>query len=133
MQELNLIVNGKSSVIYYVPNEKKHYIVTKGSLQAIESIIKSSDKTKFNSIVEFNDTFPYLRIIAFAYRSINYNQSKPLSYEEKIINDNFISTGIQDELQDNCVGAVNNLVSNNKKYLRVLEIDMKQHYILEIN
>ena len=40
---------------------KKHYIVTKGSQKAIESIIKSSDKTRFNSIVEqFNDTYPYL-------------------------------------------------------------------------
>ena len=118
MQELEFdCERKKSSVIYYVPNEKKHYIVTKGSLKAIESIIKSSDKTKFNSIVEqFNDTFPYLRTIAFAYRSINYNQSKkPLSYEDST-EYNFISIlGIQDELQDNCVGAVNNLVSNNKK------------------
>ena len=44
----------------------------------------------------------------------------------------FISIlGIQDE-QDNCVGAVNNLVSITKKYLYT-EIKMKQHYILEIN
>ena len=59
MQELEFdCERKKSSVIYYVPNEKKHYIVTKGSIKAIESIIKSSDKLKFNDIVEqFNNTF----------------------------------------------------------------------------
>ena len=100
-----------------MPNEKKHYIVTKGSITAIESIIKSSDKLKFNSIVEqFNNKFPYLRTIAFAYRAINYNQAKkPISYEEST-EYNFISIlGIQDELQDNCIDAVDRLSSDNKK------------------
>ena len=118
MQELEFdCERKKSSVIYHVPKEKKYYIVTKGSITAIESIIKSSDKSKFNNVVEqFNKKYPYLRTIAFAYRTIDYNpDKKPISYENSI-QYNFISIlGIQDELQDNCIRTVNKLLSNSKK------------------
>ena len=118
MQELEFdCERKKSSVIYYVPKEKKHYIVTKGSITAIESIIKSSDKFRFINIVkQFDRNHPYLRTIAFAYRSIDYDSNKkPILYEDSK-EYNFISIlGIQDDLQDNCIESVNKLMSKNKK------------------
>ena len=118
MRELEFdCIRKKSSVIFYVSNEKQYYIVTKGSINSIKNILKKDDIDAYNKIVnDYNKKYPYLRTIAFSIKKIEYDQSNnPIEYENMGNYDFLTILGIQDDLQDNCIDTINLLKKDNKK------------------
>ena len=90
-----------SSVIFYINSPDNTFIVTKGPISKIETLLNSSELNTFATVSnKYSTSYPYLRTMAFAIRSISYDSSiDPCNYEisNKYL---FISIlGIQDEIQ----------------------------------
>ena len=87
MQKLEFDCNRKLSSVIFRTNfgdETKIYIVTKGSIDNMRNLIKDTDITKYNNIVQnYNTNYPYLRVIAFAIKELLCYGSKidPKQYE----------------------------------------------------
>ena len=108
-----------SSVIYKQNN--KFYIITKGCIDSIESIISHRSKSKFNFERNLYDIkYPYLRTIAVAYKEIDYQEStSPLKYEKDGQYTYLTILGIQDELQENVNETVRYLYKSYKKRISI--------------
>ena len=120
MQKLEFDCNRKlSSVIFRTNfgNEKKIYIVTKGSIDNMRNLIKDTDISRYNKVVDlYNTKYPYLRVIAFAIKELLCYGSKidPKQYELSG-NYTFLSIlGIQDEIQPNVKNTISYLKSFDK-------------------
>ena len=106
-----------SSVIFTIKENNKTYIITKGPIHKIKSLIKDDNINSINKVTElYNKNYPYLRTIAFAIREIDYDKNiDPTKYEESD-NFNFLSIlGIQDEIQEGVFKTIQYLKNNNKK------------------
>ena len=110
-------VRKKSSVIFYEPDKKDYYIVTKGSVDAIYSILNKDSAEEFNLVLkQYNEKYPFLRTIAFSIKKIDYNENhNPLDYETEGEYNFLTLLGIQDELQKGCVSTMHVLKNNNKR------------------
>jgi magnesium-transporting ATPase (P-type) len=118
MQKLEFdCVRKKSSVIFYEPDEKAYYIVTKGSIDAVYNLLNKSSMVEYNSVLkQYNEKYPFLRTIAFSIKKINYDETRnPLEYETEGGYDFLTLLGIQDELQKECISTMNILKNNNKR------------------
>ena len=118
MDKLQFDCNRKMSSVIY-KNNNRHFIITKGSIEAIGKIIKNKE----DFIVESNiyDTdYPYLRTIAIAFKEILYDEeTNPHTYEESGNYTYITILGIQDDLQDNIENTVSNLYYNSKKTISI--------------
>ena len=116
MNKLEFDCNRKMSSVIY-KHEEKYYIISKGSLSAIEGILSCESISNFKKDKkEYDTNYPYLRTIAIAMKEIQYSQfDNPTKYEKE--GDYYYLTilGIQDELQDDVVNTVSNLVYNKKQ------------------
>lgn len=108
-----------SSVIYKQDN--KFYIITKGCLDSIESIICEESKEKFNFERNLFDVkYPYLRTIGIAFKEIEYQEAtSPLKYEKDGKYTYLTILGIQDELQDNINETISYLDRTYKKRISI--------------
>lgn len=100
MDKLQFDCNRKMSSVIY-KHDNRHYIVTKGSLSAIENIIddESEDFKKEKEL--YNKNYPHLRTLAIAYKEIDYKDTIcPYEYEENGSYTFLTILGIQDDLQD---------------------------------
>ena len=116
MDKLSFDCIRKRSSVIYKDNDDNYFIITKGALSAIESILRIEDKAIFNKVnKEYNDTYPYLRTIAFCFKKIDYVSDKdPLQYETDGEYRFLTILGIQDELQSNILETVQQLQQSDK-------------------
>jgi magnesium-transporting ATPase (P-type) len=106
-----------SSVIFYINSPENAFIITKGPLSKIEALLSSSEITTFTTVQnKYNIDYPYLRTIAFAVRSVTYDNSiDPFTYE---ISNKYIFCsilGIQDDIQPQIIQTISNLQNYGKR------------------
>ena len=79
MQKLEFdCVRKKSSVIFYEPDEKAYYIVTKGSIDAVYNLLNKSSMVEYNSVLkQYNES---LKIV-----NLNNNINEYLQYPKNEI------------------------------------------------
>lgn len=116
MDKLSFDCIRKRSSVIYKDNDDNYFIITKGALSAIGSILRIEDKSLFNKVnKKYNDTYPYLRTIAFCFKKIDYVPDKdPLRYETDGEYRFLTILGIQDELQSNILETVQQLQQSDK-------------------